>query len=39
MKLTCMRSTDGGDGGGGGVVTPSNCSLRQVDYYGSHNRA
>lgn len=40
MKLTYMRSTGGGDGGsGGGVVTLSNCSLRQVDYYGSHNRA
>ena len=37
MKLTYMRSTGGGSGGG--VVTSSNCSLRQVDYYGSHNRA
>jgi hypothetical protein len=40
MKLTYMRSTGGGDGGSGGdVLTPTNCSLRQVDCYGSHNRA
>jgi hypothetical protein len=40
MKLTYTKSTGGGAGGSvGGVVTSSNCSVRQVAYYGCQNRA